>query len=187
MVAVAGDPAHCYNGQGAVHDDVGRQGHARRGGRGQGRRRGGGGGRRSGGGGGGGEGGGGGGGEGGGEAPWVTGDGPAMYSFSYFDDFVVYYRLYSPTAAMTRGKRRRNSTSRNSRRRSPTSSPPMRSTTNARVGMQAQGPSTAPDSNAGGLTRVGGPSYAMAQDNTGGGSPHGSQRATAPDPTEGST
>jgi hypothetical protein len=34
------------------------------------------------------------------DAPWVTGDGPAMYAFPYFDDFVVYYRIYSPTDAM---------------------------------------------------------------------------------------
>lgn len=34
------------------------------------------------------------------DAPWVTGDGPAMYTFPYFDDFVVYYRIYSPTDAI---------------------------------------------------------------------------------------
>ena len=36
------------------------------------------------------------------DAGWVTGDGPAMYRFDYFDDFVVYYRIYSPTDAMWR-------------------------------------------------------------------------------------
>jgi hypothetical protein len=34
------------------------------------------------------------------DAGWVTGDGPAMYRFDYFDDFVVYYRIYSPSDAM---------------------------------------------------------------------------------------
>ena len=34
------------------------------------------------------------------DAGWVTGNGPAMYMFDYFEDFVVYYRIYGPTDAM---------------------------------------------------------------------------------------
>jgi len=34
------------------------------------------------------------------DAGWVTGNGPAMYMFDYFDDFVRHYRIYSPTDAM---------------------------------------------------------------------------------------
>ena len=36
------------------------------------------------------------------DAGWVTGSGPAMYMFDYFDDFVYYYRIYGPTDAMWR-------------------------------------------------------------------------------------
>ena len=34
------------------------------------------------------------------EAPWVTGDGPGMHAFEYFDDFVIYYRIYETSDAM---------------------------------------------------------------------------------------
>ena len=34
------------------------------------------------------------------EAPWITGDGPGMHAFPYFDDFVIYYRIYETSDAM---------------------------------------------------------------------------------------
>ena len=34
------------------------------------------------------------------DADWVTGNGPAMCTFDYFDDFVAYYRIYETSFEM---------------------------------------------------------------------------------------
>jgi hypothetical protein len=35
------------------------------------------------------------------DAPWVTGEGPGMQDFAYFNDFIAHYnRIYSPSEAM---------------------------------------------------------------------------------------
>jgi hypothetical protein len=34
------------------------------------------------------------------DAPWVTGVGPGMWAFPYYDDFVVYYRIYETSDAL---------------------------------------------------------------------------------------
>ena len=34
------------------------------------------------------------------DEPWVTGEGPLMYTFPYYDDFVAYYRIYNTSDAL---------------------------------------------------------------------------------------